>query len=260
MTSGSAPLPWPASPDLGALWHVRGDDLRARDALVRHYMPYARMQAARLYGGRFGDELGFDDYFQIASLALTEAVDRFDPSRDIKFETFAAYRIRGAVLDGVASMSERQRQIAVTRELKQSRLQALLRAGEEPAADGEAAAPVRRGLFEPGSALDKLADLGLGMAIGFLLEGTGLIDPGLDAAAPAAQSPYARVEMRQQRERLLRMVERLPEMQRRVLQWHYLQGQPFDALAARLELSKGRISQLHSAALATLRRSFEADG
>jgi RNA polymerase sigma factor for flagellar operon FliA len=66
--------------------------------------------------------------------------------------------------------------------------------------------------------------------------------------------------MRQQRERLLALMRQLPEPQRQVLEWHYLQGHPFDALAARVGLTKGRISQLHRAALDTLRRRLEEDG
>ena len=257
MSTGMAPSPWPLPADLAPLWRTRREDARARDALVRHFLPYARMHAARLFAGRPGDELDFGDYFQFASVALTEAVDSYDPAREARFETYAAYRIRGAVLDGVASMSERQRQIATTREVRQARLKALLRGpgGDESGEESRATT-----LFPKGSALDRLAEAGLGLAIGLMLEGTGLIDPGPDAPAPVAQMPYARLEMRQQRERLLALMRQLPEPQRQVLEWHYLQGHPFDALAARAGLSKGRISQLHRAALDTLRRRLEEDG
>lgn len=297
MSTGIVTSPWPQPADLAPLWRTRRDDARARDALVRHFLPYARMQAARLFAGRPGDELDFGDYFQFASVALTEAVDSYDPAREARFETYAAYRIRGAVLDGVASMSERQRQIATTRELRQARLKSLLRdAAEEGlgdarastssgtetdgrtdvlskgridviadvdadlAAEPEAAASRKTSLFPKGSALERLSEAGLGLAIGLMLEGTGLIDAGPDAPAPAAQMPYARLEMRQQRDRLLALMRQLPEPQRQVLEWHYLQGHPFDALAARTGLSKGRISQLHRAALDTLRRRLEEDG
>lgn len=282
MSIGLDVTPWPQPADLTPLWRTRRDDARSRDALVRHFLPYARMQAARLFAGRPGDELDFGDYFQFASVALTEAVDSYDPSREARFETYAAYRIRGAVLDGVASMSERQRQIATTRELRQARLKSLLRGdgadeasdpGTPPAstfastpASSPASGPTpdasrsRAPLFPKGSALERLSEAGLGLAIGLMLEGTGMIDPGPDEPAPAAQTPYARVEMRQQRERLLALMRQLPEPQRQVLEWHYLQGHPFDALAARAGLTKGRISQLHRAALDTLRRRLEEDG
>lgn len=274
MSIGLDVTPWPQPADLTPLWRTRRDDARSRDALVRHFLPYARMQAARLFAGRPGDELDFGDYFQFASVALTEAVDSYDPSREARFETYAAYRIRGAVLDGVASMSERQRQIATTRELRQARLRSLLR-GEGADEAGDPGTPPtslpapgtvldasrdKPPLFPKGTALERLSEAGLGLAIGLMLEGTGMIDPGPDEPAPAAQMPYARVEMRQQRERLLALMRQLPEPQRQVLEWHYLQGHPFDALAARVGLTKGRISQLHRAALDTLRRRLEEDG
>jgi RNA polymerase sigma factor FliA len=267
-STGRGTSPWPQPADLTPLWRTRRDDARAREALVHHFLPYARMQAARLFAGRPGDELDFGDYFQFATVALTEAVDSFDPSRETRFETYAAYRIRGAVLDGVASMSERQRQIATTRELRQARLKSLLHVPPTPLPDAETgavadaatAAPRKTTLFPKGSALERLSEAGLGLAIGLMLEGTGLIDPGPEAPAPVTQMPYARMEMRQQREQLLGLMRQLPEPQRQVMEWHYLQGHPFDALAARAGLSKGRISQLHRAALDTLRRRLDGVG
>lgn len=264
---------WPAPADLSPLWASRSHQGQAREGLVRHFLPYARMQAAKLYGSRHGDELEFNDYFQFATVALAEAVDGFDPSRDVKFETYAAYRIRGAVLDGIESMSERQRQIATLREVRQARLKSLLRmepldgegvgVGEgqrEGSGQARPPAPSEAALFPKDSPLAKLADLGIGLAIGLMLEGTGLVDPGEHAPVGELQMPYARLEMRQRREQLLALVKQLPEQQRLVVQWHYLQGHPFDALVTRLGVSKGRISQLHRAGLATLRRWLEESG
>lgn len=268
MPVDEAPSSWPLPVDLMPLWQTRHDDGKARAALVLHYLPYARMHAARLYAGRFGDDLEFGDYFQFATVALTEAVDTYDPDKEVRFETYAAYRIRGAVLDGIGAMSERMRQIAVTRELRQARLKSLLSV-DAPESDGSGAsakppeslpASSRQPLFPQGSALERLSDLGLGLALGLMLEGTGMVDAGLDAPAPAVQQPYARLEMRQQRERLLRLLQQLPEPQRLVMQWHYLQGLSFESHANRMGLSKGRVSQLHRAALATLRRWMEEDG
>lgn len=250
------------------LWHARHGDSKARAALVLHYLPYARMHAARLYAGRFGDDLEFGDYFQFATVALTEAVDTYDPDKEVRFETYAAYRIRGAVLDGIGAMSERMRQIAVTRELRQARLKSLLSLdaaaseGKAPTDEGREvqSAASRQALFPAGSALERLSDLGLGLALGLMLDGTAMIDAGLDAPAPSIQQPYARLEMRQQRDRLLSLLQRLPEPQRLVMQWHYLQGMSFESHAKQMGLSKGRVSQLHRAALATLRRWMEEDG
>ena len=55
---------------------------------------------------RRDNSVAFADYFQYACVGLVEAVDRFEPDRPVLFETFATYRIRGAVLNGLAKESE----------------------------------------------------------------------------------------------------------------------------------------------------------
>ena len=64
MSIGLDVTPWPQPADLTPLWRTRRDDARSRDALVRHFLPYARMQAARLFAGRPGDELDFPIYYR----------------------------------------------------------------------------------------------------------------------------------------------------------------------------------------------------
>jgi RNA polymerase sigma-B factor len=69
----------------------RGDDPAARAALVERFLPLAGMLARRYHGG--GEPL--DDLFQVASLGLLKAIDRFDPERGIAFSTFAVPTILG---------------------------------------------------------------------------------------------------------------------------------------------------------------------
>ncbi|RZI94577.1 MAG: sigma-70 family RNA polymerase sigma factor [Rubrivivax sp.] len=101
------------------------------------------------------------------------------------------------------------------------------------------------------SALERLAELAIGLALGFALEDSGLID----AEEPAEpDNAYARTELTQLRRRLAELTERLPEGERRVIFRHYFQQLPFDEIAAGMNLTKGRISQLHHAALRRLRQ------
>jgi RNA polymerase sigma factor for flagellar operon FliA len=70
----------------------------------------------------------------------------------------------------------------------------------------------------------------------------------------APDNAYSRTEMRQFKERLRQLVEELPEQERTVIYGHYLQQQPFEQMAQRLSLSKGRVSQIHASGLTRLRR------
>ena len=82
-------------------------------------------------------------------------------------------------------------------------------------------------------ALERLADLTLGLALGFALEDSGL------SAEPESFDPYRVLEMKRLRERLLLIVEALPERERRILGWHYFEHMDFKLIGAALGLSKG---------------------
>lgn len=65
-------------------WREQGD-AQARETLIRLHTPYARILAAKLYAGRYHDEVEFDDYFQFACVGLLESIDRYDPQYGATF-------------------------------------------------------------------------------------------------------------------------------------------------------------------------------
>lgn len=228
-------------PALAALWDdwtTRRDDA-ARQRLVTHYTNFARMLAARAFSNRFSFELEFGDYLQFAMLGLLEAVDRFEPTRGVRFEAFAGWRINGAILTGVETLSEKQAQISARTQARKDRARSL--------ADGSAPAP-----DSPLDPLQRLADIAVGLALGVMLDGATMYVSG--DTTDSSGTPYDRVEIAQLRVRLRKLVDQLPEPERRVLHHHYYQQVPFDEIARAAGLSKGRISQIHHAALRRLRQ------
>ncbi len=217
-------------------WRER-EDADARAALVDKHVPYARVVAAAYYRRRFHDEIPFDDYLQSARLALLECVDRYDPAFGTSFRTYAARRMHGAILDSVDSYSEKQRQIAATRSLRKERIESLC-VSDDPGSDD---------LFR------RLADVSVGLALSIMLDGTAMVASDF-APCPQADSPYQRCELEQLRRQVHDLVDALPDNERRVVTHHYLQSIPFDAIAQSMNLTKGRISQIHKAALHRLRQ------
>jgi len=226
---------------LASLWQDR-HAAAARERLVAHYQPFARRLAARCYRHRFSLELEFEDYAQFAMIGLLESLERYEPGKGVAFEAFAASRITGAILDGVESLSEKQRQIATRARARRERVASLQDAS---ATDAAAIPPLQR-----------LADIAVGLAIGFMLESAAIYVDG--EAADPLNTPYERLEMDQLRRRVLELVDQLPEAERRVVRHHYLQQIPFDQIAQSCGLTKGRISQIHRAALERLRRLVAA--
>src|SRR6478735_4791203 len=153
--------------DERALWHhLRATaDADARSRLLALHMPYARIVAATYYSKRFHDEIEFGDYLQYASIGLLEALERFDPDRGAQFRTFAARRMHGAILDGIERLSEKQQQIAARQRLRAERVDAAKQlAGGDP------------GRLAGDKLCDYVAEVGLGLALAWLLEGTAMVE------------------------------------------------------------------------------------
>ncbi|PHV12864.1 sigma-70 family RNA polymerase sigma factor [Chitinimonas sp. BJB300] len=218
------------------LWAKRAQTgSKARCRLAELYLPFARMVAAKLYGKRPNDEIEFGDYMQLASVGLLDAIDRFDASQGTAFTTYAHYRIQGSVLNELEHYTERQKQHGLQRRIKE-RIKSM---------DNTAMST------DPDKVFERLAAVAIGMAIGMMLEDEGLcLNEEPDAViAPA----YTSLELRQLSRQLSEMIECLPERHAQVIRYHYLQQLDFSEIAKLLGISKGRISQLHQAALAKLR-------
>jgi RNA polymerase sigma factor for flagellar operon FliA len=223
--------------DEGALWrrYVAGRDAGLRARLIERYLPAAQKIAAHAYSKRGPQAPQFADYLQWARLGMLEAFERYDPAREASFVTFAGYRIRGAILNGLDQASEGAAQWAHRRELEHQRVDSLL-----------------EGATEGAEALERLADLTLGLALGFALEDSDL------SAEPEVYDPYRVLEVKRLRERLLLIVEALPEREARIVKWHYFEHMDFKLIGLALRLSKGRISQLHSRALKLIREGLRS--
>lgn len=229
-----------AEPDLAASWRrfAQTRDIGLRNQLVESHLELARTVAAVLYRHRGGLEVEFADYLQFATLGLIESVDRFDVERGVSFASFASIRMRGAVLNCLSGLSEQYQQIDLRKRLRQERVDSLRRP------DGAS-----RDLFSG------LADMAVGLALSQLLEGSGLMQASGEMAPSYQREFYDATQQRQLRETLERLVQSLPEQERRVVRYHYFQNIGFTEIAALLGLSKGRISQIHRHALLQLRQA-----
>ena len=238
MAGTSSPDPSSAlSIEHAASWANRQSPVE-RAKLVDAYTPLVRRLAARIYGRRVSGELEFVDLVQLGVVGLLEAIDRFVPMRGVRFETFATYRIEGAILNGLPSYSEFQRQLATRRSLLRDRTESL-----------------RHEDIEQGrTALEQLGDLAISLALGFALEAE---DEQPDEPA-GPDNAYVRLELVQLRRRLAELVKQLPEAECRVVVRHYFQQQPFEEIALGMALTKGRISQIHHSALRRLKERLRA--
>jgi RNA polymerase sigma factor for flagellar operon FliA len=230
----------PPAQEEAALWlAARGGDPCARARLIETYLPFARILAAKLYAARIDHDIEFEDYLQYATVGLIESVDRFDPAFGTLFKTFAAHRIQGAISNGLEQLSEKRVQVATRRRLQAERRECASAVLDLGAGD----------LFQ------QLADVAVSLALGFVLDGAGDEAPGENGAP---QQPYGALEMAQLRSRVQALVAGLPQRERLVIKYHYLNQVPFNLIADTMGITKGRVSQIHHNALDLLRKSMRS--
>ncbi|MCJ0764532.1 sigma-70 family RNA polymerase sigma factor [Variovorax terrae] len=233
---------------------IKETDYQAREQLVRLYLPYVRIVAATYYAKRLHDEIEFAEYYQLASMGMLEALDRFDPSVGVQFKTFAARRMHGAILNGLEKLTEKQQQIAARKRLQTERRESVKL---PQAIEGESEGIGGRGKpggRAPEQLLRYVADVGLGLALSWMLEGTSMIEaPETSEAIPF----YRSAEVKQLRQRIASLIEGLPQQQRTVIRYHYQQEIPFEEIASMLGLTRGRIAQIHKQALMQLREALQ---
>ena len=168
-----------------------------------------------------------DDLVAFGYGGLLEAQARFDPSRGVRFQTFAYHRVRGAMLDGVRKMAP------LTRRAHEK----LRNSGETPPS-AVPSAP---------TTLDKV----------FARVSAGLTTAGPLHGTFGERSPEDTLLCHENIGRLLGALHQLSERQRFVVRGYYFEGRSLDDLARELGISKSWTSRIHTQALAELRSMLE---
>lgn len=269
-TAHHQPIP-PVGPgqDELLLWQgwIDRRDPAAREKLLAMHLPYARIVAATFYARRTHDEVEFDDYLQLASVGLLESFDRYEPSLGAQFRTFAARRMQGSILNGLARLTEKNQQIAIQGELRRERLGAAKAAALEkldPAAGKGEGAEVPSRMDDPKFLFSFLAEVGMSLALGVMLEGTGMIDAESfhsEASEVSAEVSYFRkTELQRLQQTLADLLKGLTEQERTVIRYHYLQETSFEEIGKILGVKRSRVSQIHHQALRSLRLGLTSHG
>lgn len=230
-------------------------ELRAE--LITHYTPLVRYAVGRM-GIPQTSLLDADDLVSYGVIGLINAIDRFDPSRGVRFEAFATSRIRGAVIDQLRVLNWLPRSaVARVRQIEVALAQLEQRLGR-PAKELEAAAEVgvslqryRQMLLETG-----IVVLSLDAPLGSLMqedEVTSLSDLIEDLTLPG---PAQQVEQQEIMELLNTAVEHIPERERLLLSLYYHEELTMKEISRIMNVSESRVCQLHMQAILRLRAAL----
>lgn len=226
--------------DVSALWvkYKETKDVEIRNELAENYLPLVKIICGRL-AISLPAHLDKDDLLSSGFFGLLDAIERFDLTRNIKFETYAGVRIRGAMLDYLRS----QDWISVSLRQKIRTLeQTILRLENEL---GRAA--TERELAE-----------GLGIRVEELerlisQSNSATLVPLEEYLIPEKQDKLEFVELK---ESLAFALKRLPEKELMVITLYYYEGLTLKEISLVMHLTEARISQLHTKAILRLRSYF----
>lgn len=227
----------------------RGDSIE-RERFVEAHLDVVRYLALRI-ATRLPSSLEVDDLIHDGVVGLLDAVERYDPTRNVRFRTYAEARVRGAILDGLRRRDWRPRSVRRgQRELDETMVRVSSLHGRAATEDEIAA--------EMGIGLDVYRSLLKDLSCGPLLSLEDLA-PGADpAVASESDRPDGRLERKELIDALADGIRRLPERERRVVELYYHEGLNMKEVGSVLGVTESRVCQMHAQAATRLRGALSA--
>jgi RNA polymerase sigma factor for flagellar operon FliA len=226
------------------LWqeYKKTSSIEYRNKLAEHYAPMIKYIASRLMVYNTGDDL--EDLIGYGVFGLLDAIERYDPSRDVKFETYASHRIRGAIIDNLRKKDVIPRSVRD----KVKHLDVVYKQLEATSDKSVSDEDVCRYLGISIEQLDALyADINRFNCISL---DEIFVDEWNICDTESLESAYDRIELKQI---LSEAVSMLPDREKQLLQLYYYDGLTLKEIGKVLGISESRVSQLHTKALLQLR-------
>ncbi len=248
------PGPDRTAPDeVSGLWErfkATGDE-RAREGLILHYSPLVKFVAGRV-GVGLPRNVDQADLVSYGVFGLIDAIDKFEPERGFKFETYAINRIKGAILDELRALDWVPRSVrARAREIERSIVELEHKLQRTPS-DEELAAHMGMPLDDLQDALAEISNLGL-VALDEMLSpegGSTMVDLVPD---PRGTNPEAAFQAEETRRILADAINRLPDRERLVLTLYYYEGLTLAEIGEVLGVTESRVCQIHAKSVMSLR-------
>jgi RNA polymerase sigma factor for flagellar operon FliA len=243
--------------DLNELWRTykRTRDHALRDRLILNYAPIVKYVAGRL-GSGLPAHVDEGDLVSYGLLGLISAIERYDPDRDVKFETYAIARIKGSILDELRALDWVPRSVrSRARQIERAMAELEAKLARAPT-DEEIAAKVGISVEElEGSLTDISRSSMAALDELWTISGSGgdqvaLIDTIEDEHGPEPQTAFAQTELR---EVVADAITNLPEREKLVVTLYYYEDLTLREIGDVLGVTESRVSQLHTKAILRLK-------
>jgi RNA polymerase sigma factor for flagellar operon FliA len=239
-----------------SLWleYRRTRDKALRDRLILTYAPLVKFVAGRL-GSGLPTHVDENDLVSYGLLGLIGAIERYDPERDVKFETYAMARIKGSIIDELRAMDWVPRSVrAQARDIERAMAAFEAQLHRAPT-DEELAAKLGISESDLNDSLTAISRSSIAALDEMWTVSSGgdqiaLIDTIEDTSGPEPQSALAQTELK---EALAESIARLPEREKLVVTLYYYEELTLREIGEVLGVTESRVSQLHTKAILRLK-------
>ena len=234
------------------LWkqYSENRDPVTREKIIIEYSPLVKYVAGRL-SIYFGSNVEYDDLVGFGVFGLIDAIDKFDVSKGVKFETYASLRIRGSIIDSIREMDWVPRSLRQkNKELEKIYWEIENNLGHA-ASDKEVADKLGISLDDFYKLINDINVTSM-VSLEEFLEQNYEIGTGIPSANREYR-PESYVELSELKSILGQSIDKLPEKEKTVITFYYFEELTLKEISAIMKVSESRISQLHTKAILRLR-------
>ncbi|MFP5352239.1 MAG: RNA polymerase sigma factor WhiG [Actinomycetota bacterium] len=230
-------------------------DSRARDALILHYSPLVKYVAGRVAVG-LPANIEQADLISYGIFGLIDAIDKYDRGRNIKFETYAISRIRGAIIDELRAIDWVPRSVRFKAREVEKAYAALENKLKRPPSDQEIADEMGVSIDELNHIYTQLSSVSL-IALDELMSVEGEKGDKLSLLETLEDTktagPMEAFESEEMKEILTAAINRLPEREKKVITFYYFVGLTLAQIGQVLGVTESRVCQIHTKAVLGLK-------
>jgi RNA polymerase sigma factor FliA len=237
------------------------DDHTLRNQIITEYLPYVNRIVNRI-ATHLPPSVEVDDLVNVGIIGLIQAIERYDPTRDNKFMTYAVFRIKGAVLSELRSRDFLGRTTRKKiRDLEKAYLKLERKLGRE-VQDAEVAAEMDMDLdqFYQVKRMSSISFISF-EEIGYSVREHNDDQLGrLFKSGNNTNDPLLMTTVKEIKATLAKHIDLLPEKERLVISMYYSDEMTMKEIGKVLDITESRVSQIHSQAVIRLRSKLRKDG
>lgn len=243
--------------NIESLWikYSQTKDVEIKKELIEHYIDLVKIIAGRMYN-YYGSKIEYDDLIGYGTLGLIDSINKFDLTKNIKFETYAQIRIKGSIIDNIRkldwvprSLRKKSRELQNTVSILENKF------GRTPS-NTEIAIHLDIPLEELELLLSDISSFNISSLDDILKNNTENHIRDFEES----NKPEQAYEQKEIKSLLAESIDKLVEKEKLVISLYYYEGLTYKEIGKIMELSESRISQIHSKAVIKMKNFLKKQG